>query len=60
LLGVFNITDSVYNNYGTTTFACPKGTTDTPVVMPQEESQLTASQLPPAKEIVHCTPKVPQ
>jgi hypothetical protein len=42
---------------GTTTFTCPKGSTGTPYVMKEEE--LYASQLPPAKEVVHCT-KVPQ
>jgi hypothetical protein len=42
----------------TTTFACPKGTTGTPVVITGRE-ELEANQLPPAKEVVHCT-KVPQ
>ena len=58
--GAGNHTDSVYNNIGrsTTTFACPKGATGTPVVITDFEL-LEANQLPPAKEVVHCT-KVPQ
>jgi hypothetical protein len=55
--GAGSHTDSVANG-GTTTFTCPKGSTGTPYVMKGEE-QLDASQLPPAKEVVHCT-KVPQ
>jgi hypothetical protein len=40
--------------YGTTTFACPKGATGTPVVIKDVE-ELKANPLPPAKEVVHCT-----
>jgi hypothetical protein len=54
--GAGSHTDSVWNS-GTTTFACPKGATGTPVVMKAVE--LEANQLPPAKEVVHCT-KAPQ
>ena len=58
--GAGSHTDSVYNNGhgGNIIFACPKGTTGTPVVIKDLE-QLEANQLPPAKEVVHCT-KVPQ
>jgi hypothetical protein len=49
----------VYNYGGaTTTFACPKGATGTPVVI-KDDAELEANQLPPAKDVVHCT-KVPQ
>jgi hypothetical protein len=41
------------------TFACPKGTTGTPVVINAADEELEANQLPPAKEMVHCT-KTPQ
>jgi hypothetical protein len=56
-------TDSVFNcgpacGSSTTTFACPKGATGTPVVITANK-ELEANQLPPAKEVVHCT-KVPQ
>jgi hypothetical protein len=50
-----------YNNNkvrGTITFACPKGTTGAPVVI-TKAFELEANQLPPAKEVAHCT-KVPQ
>jgi hypothetical protein len=38
------------------TFACPSTSTGKPVTM-ADDSSLKADQLPPAKEIVHCTPK---
>jgi hypothetical protein len=49
----------VYNNYpdggtSTTTFACPKGASGTPGVF-KDKVELQANQLPPAKEVVHCT-----
>jgi hypothetical protein len=61
-------TDSVDECVGgggssTTTFACPSTSTGTPVVIPKvmgKCNEFNASQLPPAKEVVHCTPKVPQ
>jgi hypothetical protein len=39
---------------GIVTFACPEGTKVTPVTMQGQE--LLATQLPPTKQIVHCTP----
>jgi hypothetical protein len=56
--GVGSQTDSVTNAVGNITFACPKGATGTPVVIKDQE-QLEANQLPPAREVVHCT-KEPQ
>jgi hypothetical protein len=56
--GAGSHTDSVFSQGSTTTFTCPKGTTGTPYVL-KDQGQLDASQLPPAKEVVHCT-KVPQ
>jgi hypothetical protein len=41
---------------GTITFACPSTSTGAPVQMKKGEV-LEANQLPPAKEVVHCTPK---
>jgi hypothetical protein len=52
-------TDSVYTSAAdgsTATFACPSTSTGAPVKITDEED-LEAGQLPPAKEIVHCTPK---
>jgi hypothetical protein len=43
----------------TTTFTCPTASTGAPVVITTQE-ELEASQLPPAKELVRCTPKLPQ
>jgi hypothetical protein len=52
-------TDSVSNNdsmESTVTFACQSTSTGAPVKITDSE-ELEAGQLPPAKEIVHCTPK---
>jgi Leucine-rich repeat (LRR) protein len=42
------------HNPGVVTFLCPAGTAGAPFVM--NTSELRADQLPPRKEIVHCTP----
>jgi hypothetical protein len=42
--------------WGAVTFACPSTSTGAPVNITDKE-ELEAGQLPPAKEIVHCTPK---
>ena len=58
--GAGSNTDSVDNNGGgKITFACPAGSTGTPVVITKPDEELDASQLPPAKQLVHCTPKKP-
>ena len=39
---------------GKVAFACPPGTTGTPVTIKQDDKDLLPSQLPPSTEIVHC------
>jgi predicted outer membrane repeat protein len=45
-------------SYGTVTFVCPSMSVGTPVAL-GKGAQLNATQLPPAKEVVHCTPSPP-
>jgi hypothetical protein len=49
--------DVVIGGGGKLTFACPPGTTGTPVTMTPKAgtyTDLLPSDLPPSKEIVHC------
>jgi hypothetical protein len=61
--GAGSHTDSVLNNYDngrpTILFACPSTSTGLPVNISKEE-EFAARQLPPATEVVHCVPKLPQ
>jgi predicted outer membrane repeat protein len=60
--GAGSFTDSVdcWNGPGPSkiTFACPPTSTGAPVIT--EDERWSAEQLPPATEIVHCTPKLLQ
>ena len=46
--------DVFIDDGGKVTFACPPGTTGTPVTIKQAGKDLLPSQLPPSTEIVHC------